>query len=49
MLLANIDMLIEMAKSQAARDGISVADAMAGMHGGMLSGPSGLTLPAILQ
>jgi hypothetical protein len=49
MLLANIDMLIEMAKSQAARDGISVVDAMAGMHGGMLSGPSGLTLPAILQ
>jgi hypothetical protein len=49
LLLANMDMLIEMAKSQAASAGISVADAMAGMHGGMLSGPSGFTLPAILQ
>jgi hypothetical protein len=49
LLLANMDMLIDMAKSQAASAGISVADAMAGMHGGMLSGPSGFTLPAILQ
>lgn len=49
MLLANVDALIQMAQTQAAREGIGVMEAMAGMHGGIMSGPSGLTLPAILQ
>ena len=48
MLLSNIDGLIQMAQSQA-KDGVSLMDAMAGMHGGIMSGPAGLTLPAILQ
>jgi hypothetical protein len=49
MLLANIDGLIQMAQQQASKSGGSVMDAMAGMHGGIMSGPGGLTLPAILQ
>jgi hypothetical protein len=48
MLLANIDGLIQMAQSQA-KDGVSLTDAMAGMHGGIMAGPAGLSLPAILQ
>jgi hypothetical protein len=49
MLLANIDGLIQAAQAQAARDGGSVMDAMAGLHGGIMQGPTGLSLPAILQ
>lgn len=49
MLLANVDGLIMAAQAQAARDGGSIMDAMAGMHGGIMKGPAGLTLPAILQ
>jgi hypothetical protein len=49
MLLANIDGLIAAAQAQAAKSGGSLMDAMAGMHGGIMSGPGGLTLPAILQ
>ncbi len=49
MLLANIDGLIMAAQAQASKSGGSIMDAMAGMHGGIMSGPSGLTLPAILQ
>ncbi len=49
MLLANIDGLIAAAEAQAAKSGGSLMDAMAGMHGGIMSGPGGLTLPAILQ
>ena len=49
LLLANIDGLLQMAQSQAAKDGVGIMDAMAGMHGGIMSGPTGLALPAILQ
>jgi hypothetical protein len=49
LLLANIDGLIAAAQAQASKSGGSLMDAMAGMHGGIMSGPSGLTLPAILQ
>jgi hypothetical protein len=49
MLLANIDGLIMAAQAQASKSGGSLMDAMAGMHGGIMSGPGGLTLPAILQ
>jgi len=48
MLLANADGLIQMAQTQAGA-GANPMDAISSMHGGMLSGPSGLTLPAILQ
>lgn len=48
MLLANVDGLIQMAQAQAAKDGGSLMDAMAGMHGGIMKGPAGLSLPAIL-
>ena len=47
MLLANADSLIQMAQAQA--PGASATDAISKMHGGMLSGPGGLNLPAILQ
>jgi hypothetical protein len=49
MLLANIDGIIQMAQAQAGKDGVGVMDAMAGLHGGIFAGPTGLTLPAILQ
>jgi len=47
MLLANADSLIQVAQAQFG--GASPMDAISRMHGGMLSGPSGLSLPAILQ
>jgi hypothetical protein len=49
LLLANIDGIIQMAQAQAGKDGVSVMDAMAGLHGGIFAGPTGLALPAILQ
>jgi hypothetical protein len=48
LLLANIDGIIQMAQSQV-KSGGSVIDAMAGLHGGIFSGPTGFALPAILQ
>jgi hypothetical protein len=47
MVIANVDPLIEMAQSQA--EGVSPMEALNRMHGGALSGPGGLSLPAILQ
>jgi len=47
MLLANADSLIQAAQAQAG--GANPMDAISRMHGGMLSGPGGLSLPAILQ
>jgi len=47
MLLANADSLIQMA--QATAGGAEPLEAISRMHGGMLSGPGGLYLPAILQ
>jgi hypothetical protein len=47
MVIANIGGLLQMAQSQAG--GGSPMDALNKMHGGMLSGPGGISLPAILQ
>jgi hypothetical protein len=47
MVIANVDAIIQMAQSQA--PGASPMDALNRMHGGMMSGPAGLNLPAILQ
>ena len=47
MVIANVDGLIQMAQSQA--EGASPLEALNKMHGGMMSGPGGFGLPAILQ
>ena len=47
MVIANVDRLVQMAQSQA--PGESPMDALNRMHGGMLTGPNGISLPAILQ
>jgi len=47
MVIANVDALIKMAQEQA--NGASPMEALNKMHGGMLSGPGGVSLPAILQ
>lgn len=47
LLLANADGLIQMAQS--GHPGTSPVDAISSLHGGMLAGPGGLSLPAILQ
>ena len=47
MVIANVDALIQMAQSQAA--GASPMDALNKLHGGMMGGPGGFSLPAILQ
>lgn len=47
MVIANVDEIVKMAQSQA--DGASPMEALNRMHGGMLGGPGGISLPAILQ
>ncbi len=47
MVIANVDAFLKMAQSQA--DGASPMEALNRMHGGALSGPGGVSLPAILQ
>ena len=48
-LIGNSDALIQMAQSAAAgKKGVTVMDALGQMHGGMLSGPSGFSLPAMI-
>jgi len=47
MVIANVDGLIQMAQSQA--PGESPMEALNRMHGGMLTGPNGFILPAIVQ
>ena len=47
MVVANVDAIVKMAQSQA--DGASPMEALNRMHGGMLGGPGGINLPAILQ
>jgi hypothetical protein len=49
MLLANADSLLEMARSQAGKDGGSTLDVLGRMHGGMMSGPGGFSLPGMIQ
>lgn len=46
MVIANVDAFIKMAQSQA--EGASPMEALNRMHGGMLGGPGGLSLPAIV-
>jgi hypothetical protein len=49
LLLANADSLIQSAQKQAAgQPGKSTLDVISGMHGGMLGGPGGLNLPAMM-
>jgi hypothetical protein len=48
MVMANADPLIEMAQAQAAEKGVSPMEVLGGMHGGMLRGPGGVSLPAII-
>jgi hypothetical protein len=49
LLLANADALVQMAESQAAaHPGMSPMDVLGRLHGGMLSGPGGVSLPAIM-
>lgn len=47
MVIANVDAFVKMAQSQA--EGASPMEALNRMHGGMLGGPGGISLPAILQ
>jgi hypothetical protein len=47
MVIANVDAILKMAQAQA--EGASPMEALNRMHGGMLGGPGGLSLPAILQ
>jgi len=48
-VIGNSDALIKMAQAAAAgKKGTSVMDALGQMHGGMLSGPSGFSLPAMV-
>jgi hypothetical protein len=47
MVIANVDAFIKLAQSQA--EGASPMDALNRLHGGMLGGPGGLNLPAIMQ
>ena len=47
MVIASVEGLIQMAQAQA--PGESPMEALNRMHGGMLAGPSGFSLPAILQ
>ena len=47
MVLANVGALLQMAQSQA--EGASPMEALNRLHGGMMGGPGGFNLPAILQ
>ena len=49
LLLANADDLIQMARMQAGGgEGMSASQALSTLHGGMLAGPGGLTIPTII-
>jgi hypothetical protein len=47
-IVSNADFLIETAQGAAAQQGMSTVQAISGMHGGAMSGPGGLNLPAIV-
>jgi len=49
MLLANADFLVRMAQGQAAGDHGSGMEALGKLHGGMLAGPGGISLPTMIQ
>ncbi|HLK65434.1 MAG TPA: hypothetical protein VKU19_18475 [Bryobacteraceae bacterium] len=49
LLMANADGLIKMARMQAqGGEGMSAAEAISTLHGGMLTGPGGLNIPTII-
>ncbi len=49
LLMANADGLIQMARMQSkGGDGMSTLDAISSLHGGMLAGPAGLSIPTII-
>ncbi len=49
MVMANADGLVQMARMQAkGGENMSAIDAMSTIHGGMLAGPTGLSIPTIL-
>ena len=48
-VLANADSLIQFARSQGGAGSDNPLDAINRMHGGLLGGPAGVSLPAILQ
>ena len=50
MLITNADSFVKMAKMQAEAAGKSIGmmEAISRMHGGMMSGPGGLNLPALI-
>jgi hypothetical protein len=48
MLLANADSLIQMAQTMTKEKGANPMDAINKMHGGMLGGPGGVSLPAMI-
>lgn len=47
-IVSNVNFLIETATAEAAAHGMTTMDSIMAMHGGALSGPGGLSLPAIL-
>jgi hypothetical protein len=49
LLVTNIDGLIQMAQAQAGDKGLSPVEAIARMHHGMMDGPGGFSLPALIQ
>ena len=50
MLLANADFFVQMATGTASGPGgASGMDAIGKMHGGMLGGPGGISLPTMIQ
>ena len=49
MVLANAGYLLEMARMQAANDGRSTLDVLGSMHGGMMKGAGGFSLPGLIQ
>ena len=48
-VLANVDSLIQMAMAHGGAPTENPLDAINRMHGGLFSGPGGVSLPAILQ
>ena len=49
LLMANADGLIQMARMQSkGGEGMSATEAVSSLHGGMLAGPGGLSIPAII-
>jgi hypothetical protein len=48
-VMANADGLIQMARMQSkGGEGMSATEAISSLHGGMLGGPAGLSIPAII-